>query len=111
MRQIMRKRVAGCWMLARVTLKKLTAKGPWLSRSWEAICTSWVNSVKLGATSPAFSARFLGPDAFSLVVARFVVSIAARGALYGGTPDSKVFLNSSDSLEALPLIFALSLKS
>ena len=42
-----------------------------------------------------FIARASIPDALSSAVARCIVSIASRGALYGGAPDSNVCLNSS----------------
>src|SRR5215468_1169518 len=76
--------------------KKLITSGPPASRSAEVmICPSWFGKAKAGTRAPTPSARSACPDRRSSSVARCMISIADRGTLKGGAPDSKLALKAS----------------
>src|SRR5215467_8325513 len=76
--------------------KKLITSGPPASRSAELmISPSWFGKAKTGTRAPTPSARSACPDRRSSSVARCMISIADRGTLKGGAPDSKLALKAS----------------
>src|SRR5215475_3347989 len=76
--------------------KKVITSGPRARRSAEPmICPSWFDKAKAGARAPTASARSACPDRRSSSVARCMISIADRGTLKGGAPDSKLALKAS----------------
>src|SRR5215813_13916228 len=76
--------------------KKLITSVPSARRSAEVmICPSWFGKAKAGTRAPTPSARSACPDRRSSSVARCMISIADRGTLKGGAPDSKLALKAS----------------